>query len=201
MKLKTKIALFFAAFSIAKELPAQSGKYLKIGSKAPEINGMDQNGRAISSGHLLKSGPVVLMFYRGNWCPYCQKQLSELQDSLFDILNLGAHVMVVTPEKPAGIRKMIGISGAAFSILHDDKYKIMKAYGVDFKLSKETVPRFYAFTINHTRSANGNKDDILPVPATYIINQQGIVKWIYYNTDYRQRPSVEDIVQALKSLQ
>jgi len=200
MKLKTKIALFFAAFSIAKDLPAQSEKYLQIGSKAPEINGIDQNGKSISSSILLKSGPVVLMFYRGNWCPYCQKQLSELQDSLMDILNLGAHVIVVTPEKPAGIRKMIGISGAAFSILHDEDYRMMKAYGVDFKLSKETVPRFYTYTINHTRSANGNKDDILPVPATYIINQQGIVKWVYYNIDYRERPSVEDIVRALKTI-
>lgn len=200
MKWKTKLALLCAALAMGHDLPAQTDHHIIKGEKAAHFSGTDQNGLPIFSTELLKSGPVVLLFYRGNWCPYCQKQLSELQDSLQMLLETGAHVVVFTPEKSEGIQQMIGKTGATFSIVHDDKYETMKAYGLDFQLSRETVPRFYNFTLNHTRKANGNEDDILPVPATYIIGQDGLVKWLWYDRDYRNRPSVEMIMKALQEL-
>lgn len=160
--------------------------------------GNDQNGELINSNELLAEGPVLLVFYRGNWCPYCRKHLSELQESLNEIRKAGASVVVVTPESEAAVGSMIEQTGAEFHIISDKGYRIMKDYGLDFKLSKETVPRYFNIVLNKTREANGNEDDILPIPATYLIGTDGKVRFAHYDEDYRNRSAISDILQALK---
>ena len=125
------ITLFvFCTYSLA--LTAQTDS-LKIGDKAPLFKAIDHNGDTISLQEKLKSGKVVLVFYRGAWCPYCNKHMSHLQDSLKLILDKGASMIAVTSETNKSIEKTISKTKATFNIVHDSTYVIMKQYGTAFK--------------------------------------------------------------------
>ncbi len=172
-----------------------------VGDPAPEFKGIDQYEKEINSRELRENGPVVLVFYRGTWCPYCKKHVSALQNSLEEFTKLGASIVVVTPEQSEFVDKMVKKTKATFSIIHDKDYKIMKEFGIDFKISEETVPRSYDYVLNGTREANGNEDDLLPIPATYVINTEGTIDYIHFDPDYRNRSSMEDILTHLKPKQ
>jgi peroxiredoxin len=189
------LSLAGTAFSQIKDVPEFSK-----GDLAPEFRGKDQYGKWIDSGKLAGKGPVILIFYRGNWCPYCRKHLINLQDSLQMILNLGCSVVVVTPEAPGSIQKMVTKTGATFSILHDQDYKIMQEYGVSFHISELTVPRYLNGVLKNTREANQNEDDILPVPATFILDRDHRVYAVHYDPDYRNRMPVSEILKNLKEM-
>ncbi|MFT5827728.1 MAG: peroxiredoxin [Chitinophagales bacterium] len=181
----------FVGFSIQ----AQEAKF-EVGDLAPNFSGVNQDSFEISSKELLEDGDLVLVFYRGAWCGYCQKHMSELEDSLSFILDLGANVIAVTSEKPSSITKMEEKSGASFSIIHDQDYSIMKSFGVLYELNKETVPKFFSMVLKRTADANGNDDNLLPVPATFVIGHDGIIKWMHFDPDYTKRASIADILEA-----
>ena len=105
---------------------------LNVNDKAPEFTAKDQNGKVISLKEELKNGKVVLIFYRGQWCPYCNKQLKGIEDSLSLITSKGATVLAITPEQPVSVGKTIEKTKATYSILTDDNLKIMKEYDVAF---------------------------------------------------------------------
>jgi peroxiredoxin len=112
---------------------AQTG--LKNGIQAPEFTAVDNSGKTLNLKTLLKSHrAVVIFFYRGQWCPYCNKQISQLQDSLQMLTTKGAYVIGVTPETGENINKTIGKTHASFSIIQDKGYKIMKAYNVNYNV-------------------------------------------------------------------
>jgi len=190
--------IFLAISIVSLSAFGQMSSSFKVGDDAPLFEGADQNGKMISLEQQLEaSEQVVLIFYRGAWCPYCKKHLSEVQENFQAILDKNSSVIVVTPEKAGSIEKMVSKTGATFSILHDEDYKIMKAYNLDFKIDKETVPRFYNYVLNGTREANENEDDILPIPATYVIDKNGKIKYLHFDEDYRNRSSIEDVLKNL----
>lgn len=169
---------------------------LKVGESAPEFKGTDQQGNAVVLSELLKKGPVVLMFYRGHWCPVCSKHLSQLQDSLQLILDKGASFVAVSPELPQFTEKTISKTGATFTIVNDTTHKIMEDYRVNFTVSKgkSTVYKMFGININKT---NGDDSNTLPVPATYIIGTDGEIKWVHFNPDYKERATVKEILNQL----
>ncbi len=176
---------------------AQQVEALVIGRKAPTIEAVDNSGNAINSDELVKKGKVVVIFYRGAWCPYCQRHMAAMQDSLEMVLNKGASVIVVTPETNESIGKMVEKSGATFSIVNDENYTIMNNYKVAYHLTKQTVPKYFGPVVNRTRKANGNDDDILPVPATYILDEDHKVIYAHFDKDYSQRSTVAEILSYL----
>lgn len=200
--MKTIFAILCISLLGLTQLEAQemSGfkEALALGTVAPAFEGKDQENRLIKSDDLLKKGAIVLVFYRGTWCPYCKKHVSELQDNLQKITDLGASVVVVTPEQPEYIEKMASKTDATFSILYDEGYQIMKDYQVDFEINQQTVTSYYGYIENHTRTHNGNDEGILPIPATYIIKADGQIGFIHYDKDYKQRASIETIIEQLK---
>jgi len=108
-------------------------KGLKIGIKAPVFSTVDANGAVFILSEALKKSPVVLIFYRGHWCPVCNKHLSQIQDSLQLIYEKGAKVVTISPEKPEYLNKMAEKSGIGFTLLYDEDYRIAEAYDVNFK--------------------------------------------------------------------
>ncbi|MBD3631314.1 peroxiredoxin-like family protein [Cyclobacterium sp.] len=172
-------------------------KALSVGSVAPNFMGVDQNAQNINLNDLLNKGPVVLIFYRGQWCPICKKHLSKLQDELQTVLDRGASVIAVTPERQEYIQKTIVKTNITFPVIYDEGYKIMNAYGVSYKM-KNTE----AFIINtmlgaSLKKANWDDSNTLPVPATYIIGIDGIIKYVHFNPDYKKRASVNEILKQL----
>ncbi len=182
---------------IAFIINAQDGpKGLNVNVAAPSFSAKDQNGKTVSLNEELKKGQVVLVFYRGQWCPYCNKHLKKLEDSLSLITAKGAILITITPEKPENISKTIEKTKASYSILFDDGLKIMKSYDVAFAVDEKTVEKYKGYGIDFTK-ANGENGDNLPVPALYIIGMDGKIAYRYFDTDYSKRASVAEILAHL----
>jgi len=174
---------------------------LFINSKAPDFKAKDQNGNEIVLKDLRKKGPVILVFYRGYWCPYCNKELLRLEDSLQLIVNKGAQLIAITPEKQEGVAKTIEKTKATYPIITDEEMKIMKAYDVTYQVDDKTVGRYKMASIDLAAN-NGQKPGAvyLPVPAVYIINKDGEISYRFFDPDYKKRPSVKDLLENLNGL-
>jgi len=174
---------------------------LFINSKAPDFKSKDQNGNEIVLKDMRKKAPVVLVFYRGYWCPYCNKELQRLEDSLQLIKDRGAQLIAITPEKQDGIAKTVEKTKASFPIITDEEMKIMKAYDVAYQVDDKTIARYKMASIDLAAN-NGQKANAvyLPIPAVYIINKQGEITYRYFDSDYRKRPSAKDILDNLNGL-
>ena len=178
---------------------AQKPEPLFIGDKAPRFLALDQYEKRVSLNDRLQNGPVVIVFYRGEWCPNCNRHMSNIQDSLQLILDAGASIVAITPEKNERIRKTTAKTGATFSIIYDENHRIMDNYRVTFRLSgwKRFVYRLGGININ---KASGNTDSALPVPATYIIATDGTIFGSHFNEDYSERMTVKEMLDILSRL-
>ncbi len=174
----------------------QAPEGLFISSKAPDFKGKDQDGKEIRLKDLLKQGKVVLVFYRGEWCPYCNKWLSRLQDSLQLIKDKGATLIAVSPEKPGNISKTVEKTKAGYSVLYDEGAKIMKAYDVEFEVPENTVTRYRNSGIDLSK-LNTEDGKYLPVPAVYIIDKESTVIYRFFESDYKKRPGVKELLEKL----
>jgi len=194
--MKKLLVLFTLAFIVNNLSAQEAPEGLFIGSKAPDFKAKDQNGKEVRLKDLLKEGKVVLVFYRGQWCPYCNKALSRLQDSLQLIIDKGATLIAVSPEKQENVAITVEKTKAEFSVLHDEKLKIMKAYDVEYEMQENTVTRYRNSGLD-IEKINGENGKFLPVPAVYIIDKESTVTYRFFDKDYKKRPSVKDILDNL----
>lgn len=192
--------LFALLFSFSLLAQAQKPQPLFIGDKAPKTLALDQFEKRVSLKDRLENGPVIIVFYRGQWCPHCNRHMSQIQDSLQMILDAGASVIAITPEKGEKIEKTMEKSGASFSIVYDENHLIMDRYHVTFKLSgwKRFIYGIAGININ---KASGNKDSALPVPATYIIAKDGTIFSSHFNEDHSERMTVKEMLSVLSRIQ
>jgi peroxiredoxin len=169
---------------------------LQIKDAAPDFSAVDQYGKTIELKEQLKKGPVVLIFYRGEWCGYCNRQLKSLEDSLGFIHQKGATLLAVTPEQKTSIAKTVEKTKVTFSILGDDNLNIITQYKVGFELDEETTKKYkgYGIDLLESNATNGNN---LPIPAVYIINQKGVITYRYFDQNYKRRVSVLEILSNI----
>ena len=170
---------------------------LSVGTRAPLFQAIDADSNNFSLTEALKEQPVVIIFYRGFWCPVCNKHLSSLQDSLKLIEELGVKVIAVSPEKPEYLDKMAEKTNATFTLLYDEGYKIADAYDVTFKPTGMQLFTYNTLLGGNLKKSHSDESQRLPIPATYIVNQDGIIIWKQFNPDYKKRSSVSDIIKAL----
>ncbi|MEM5540855.1 peroxiredoxin-like family protein [Olleya sp. AS48] len=173
---------------------------LKINTKAPEFNLPDPKGDQTSLSNLLNQGPVVVTFYRGSWCPYCNLQLRALQARVKDIHALGATLVAISPEVPDGSLTENDINNMDFIVLSDQDAKVASSYGVAWKVPDFLMDHMRVDRNLDLKQINNGNGSVLPIPATFIIGQDGLVKWNYVNVDYRTRSEPEEITEALKKL-
>ncbi len=170
---------------------------LNPGEKAPEFSGIDTQGNKISLYAELKKGAVVLIFYRGEWCPVCNRYLSNFQDSLSYVLATGAKVLAITPEKQSSALIMKEKVAATFTIISDPTEEIMKSYKVMFNVTDAYEKKIINALEADIAYNNSKEEANLPVPATFIINQQGIIVYRQFDLDYHIRASIKDILDNL----
>ncbi|WP_405564033.1 peroxiredoxin-like family protein [Polaribacter sp. Asnod6-C07] len=186
---------------IEKAKSFQEGKdALKIGEKAPDFELPNPKGTAISLSSLLKKGPLVVTFYRGSWCPYCNLQLRALQAKLSEIHALGATLVAISPEVPDGSLTTNEINEMDFIVLSDQDAKVASEYGVAWEVPEFLMEHMRVDRNLDLKKINNGNASILPIPATFILGTDGIVKWNYVNVDYRTRSEPEEIIDALKKL-
>jgi peroxiredoxin len=170
---------------------------LKVGDKAPVFTAYDQKGRKVDSQMLIAKGPVVIFFYRGKWCPVCNKYLSNYQDSVHFITDQGVSLVAITPESIENVEQTVKNNDITYTVLYDCEEKIMKDYDVLFNVTKDYQDKVNANTSIDIAKNNGRDSARLPVPATYIIDKAGIIVAAHFNPDYKYRASVKWVLQNL----
>lgn len=173
-------------------------KGLEVGAQAPNISAISlDNEKIVSSEILKKQKQVVVIFYRGEWCPICNRYLSNLNDSLKYILDAGAEVLVVGPESFENTEKTQEKSKGTFTLIPDTTMQIMKDYDVLFSVTKKYQGKIKTFLFTDIAESNNQEEAKLPVPATYIIGVDGKIKWRHFDYDYSKRASAKAIIDNL----
>lgn len=191
-----KIALLLVLLSsLCFHLIAQK-LTLQVGAVAPNFSAIDHQGRMIDLKERLLKSKVIIVFYRGHWCPFCNRELTALQDSLKLLQSKNANVIAISPELPLYIQKTMEKTDVSFPILSDKGHAIMDAYGVTTNLDNATISRLKTIGVDLS-VVNGANGNVLPVPAVFIVNQQGKIDYIYFEPNYRLRPSVKELLDHL----
>jgi peroxiredoxin len=188
-----KLLFYFLLFIFSIQINAQSSENkLQVGEQAPYFIAYDAEGIEFNSMDILKEKNIVLLFYRGDWCPVCTRYLSNLQDSLQYVYKKNAVVLAVSPDKPEKLENMKNKSGAEFILLQDKDYSTMKAFDVAFNPDEKSKTMY-----NERLKAELEAENLLPVPATFIIDQSGKIVYKHYDPDYKVRASVKEIIDSL----
>lgn len=172
---------------------------LQTGDLAIEFNLPNATGGQTSLSSLLKKGPVVLSFYRGGWCPYCNLEFKALHDILPKIKGLGASLIGISPETPDNTLTTVEKHQLQFEVLSDLGNKLANVYGLIMTVPLKLRPYYQQWGFD-IPALNGDESYQLPIPATYIINSAGKITACFVNKDYTQRMEPEDIIAALKIL-
>jgi len=170
---------------------------LNVGDKAPDFTGYDQTGKQVELKKILGQGPLILFFYRGKWCPICSRYLNNYQDSLKVLTDQGFKVVAITPESIENVEQTVKLHNLTFTVIYDCQEKIMKDYDVMYSVTKAYQEKIISeFSIDIAKN-NGRDAARLPVPATFIINRDGIIVAVYFDPDYKHRASVKWMLQNL----
>lgn len=174
----------------------QASRAIKAGDRAPLFTLKDQNGNDVSSTELLAQGPLVVTFYRGVWCPYCNIELHAINEALPQIRARGANVVAISPQTAVNSRKSVRDNSLNFPVLSDAKGETAAAFGLRFSLPDYLVD-LYKNLRNDLPAFNDDPSWTLPMPARYVIGHDGIVLYSEVNPDYTHRPDPAEMFAVL----
>lgn len=172
----------------------------KLGDPAPEFTLPNATGETVSLLEALAGGPVVLTFYRGAWCPYCNIQLAAYERALPEITAAGGRLIAVSPQMPDGSLAIVEKNGLTFDVLSDLGNHAARSFGLVYNVASDLKEAMQSFGVD-LATVNGDDSWELPVPATFVIGRDGHVQLAYVEADYRNRLSPETIIRALASVQ
>lgn len=173
-----------------------SQTHLDVGDQMPEFTLSDARGNTVAVADLLANGPLVVAFYRGGWCPYCNLELRALQAALPEFKVRGAELVAISPETPDASLSTEEKNELQFTVLSDVGAEVAEQFGLVFTLPESLRPVYEQFGID-VPAHNGDDTFQLPVPATYVIGTDGSIKYAFANPDYRQRAEPSQILAAL----
>jgi peroxiredoxin len=169
---------------------------LKAGDNASEFELHDGDGMAWRSADLLRSGPLVIVFYRGRWCAYCNTQLVALQQVHSQIAAAGASLVAISPQTEKHSYMTRDMHALRFPVLSDPGNKVARQFGLVYRVSPE-LQRMYESIMTKLPGYNGDRSWELPMPATYVVGQDGTVMFARVDADWRERPEPEEILEVL----
>lgn len=170
---------------------------LKAGQAIPLFALPNAEGKTVHIRELLSKGPVVIAFYRGKWCPYCNLQLHALQKHVGEIQGLGATLVAISPQKPEHSLSVKETAQLTFEVLSDSGNAVARQFGIVFTLP-QVAQGFYRTKGLDLKSYNGDDSYTLPVPATFIVNAEGVIVYSDVHTDYTKRLDPQIILNELK---
>ena len=171
-----------------------------VGDSAPDFTLPNVSGEPVNLYKALRHGPVVLSFYRGGWCPFCNLELRALQSHLQEITALGATLIGISPETPDKATTAIEEYQLEFEVLSDHGNKTARQYGLLFTVYEEMRPLYLKWGLD-VPASNGDESWELPVPATYVIDSSAVIRTAHTDKDYTKRMEPEQILVALRDLQ
>lgn len=199
-----KQCIFFFACLLTTSLMSQDNTTVKdpvglpVGVQAPDFTAMDDQGSPVTLSEALERGPVVLIFYRGQWCPVCNKHLSAFQDSLDLLTAAGVQVIAISPEKPDLLSKTREKTDVTYTLLYDEDYAVSSLFDVRFTPKKADRIMYNTLLGADLKNAHSDDSEQLPIPATFLIGKDGTIVWRHFDPNYKKRSSVAEILQHLK---
>jgi peroxiredoxin len=172
---------------------------LALGDKAPDAALTTVDGKIVQLASLYKDGPIVLTFYRGGWCPICNRALLAWQDKLDDLKEAGGTFVALSPEKPDHASKTIERGHLSYTVLSDPKFEAAKAFRVHFAVDEGTKAKYKQFGMN-VAEANASGTWELPAPATFVIDRKGVVRYVFADWDYKKRADPGEVVAAVRAI-
>jgi peroxiredoxin len=174
-------------------------KAIGVDKKAPPVNFKNLNGKRVSLSDYYEEGPLVLTFYRGGWCPYCMLELDAYQKMLGKFKKAGAKVLAVSPDSIKEATKTKGKRNLEFDVVTDPENRAAKLFGLAFKVDPGTLKIYQKFGIN-LKASQGNDNNELPMPGTYIIDKTGKIRYSFVDPDYTKRADPEEVLEVLRGL-
>lgn len=168
---------------------------LKVGESAPQVTLRKPNGKEVETAELFARKPTLLIFYRGGWCPYCNTHLGQLAEIEGQLVKLGYQVVAVSPDRPEELKTTLDKGDYDYQLLSDSKMEFSKAFGLAFRVDDGTVEKYQTYGIDLDK-ASGEHHHLLPVPAVYIVDRRGEIKFAHWSPDYKTRLDNESLLNA-----
>lgn len=182
-----------------------SADEIAVGSKAPDFTIPNAKSEQVNLYDLLENGPVVLSFYRGGWCPYCNEQLQAYQGDLDKFDEYNAQLVAISPEQPESANETAMANEVTFQVLSDFNNNVARSYDLIWTVPSDMREKFYGWlestTGKNLAAYNGIESDELPIPATFVIAQDSTITYMFKNENYKLRAANEEILEALKKLE
>lgn len=193
-----RVAMMESATAALRATGIES-RALLVGQPAPALTLNDALGCPVALADLWRQGPVVIVFYRGGWCPYCNLELRAWQQRLGALKAHGATLLAISPQTPDSSLSTAEKNALSFTVLSDSALLAADAFGVGFTLPPELVA-LYASVGNDLPTINGNGQWVLPVPATFVVGRDGRISYAHVEADYRERAEPADVMALVASL-
>lgn len=190
------LAAGFAVLSASAQVPekAEDISPLLIGENIPDVTLKATDGSTQQLHNIFGQKPTVLLFYRGGWCPFCNAHLSEIQEVQSEVLKSGYQIVAVSPDSPENLQATDEKQNLAYSLYSDAGGELIKAMGIAFK-----APEKYAGMLSE--KSDGLNEGFLPVPAVFVVDTSGKIKFEYINPDYKTRLSAKLLLSVLENLE
>ncbi|WP_251357938.1 peroxiredoxin-like family protein [Kangiella sp. TOML190] len=170
---------------------------LLIGETIPEVTLFDAAGSPVNLRQLAAKKPTVILFYRGGWCPFCNAQLSQLQEIEKDLIELGYQLVAISPDTPDALKKSISERKLKYQLISDFNLQATRQFGLAFYIPKTYSNKVKAIG-GKTQTLAGDERSILPVPAAFVLDTQGVIQFEYINPNYKVRIKPELLLDAAR---
>ncbi len=174
---------------------AQDIRPLSVGMKLPSLTLQGVDGEAFDLNKAIKSQHTILIFYRGGWCPYCNRHLGQLQTIESKLRDLGYQILAISADRPGKLAESIDKHKLTYTLLSDHAMKAARSFGIAFRVDDATIEKYKGYGINLEESS-GQKHHLLPVPSVFIVGTDSVIKFSYVNPDYKVRLAPEDLLKA-----
>lgn len=193
------LSLYFltsAALSAASEAAIE---HLTVGDQLPKASIRLETGEAVDITEHLNGQPALLVFYRGGWCPFCVKQLAQLNDITDQLAAEGIPLIAISPDLPEKLKGKEKLSNLDYELASDSKMDLSKALGIAFKVDDKTVEKYIGWGID-LEGDSGENHHLLPHPSVFVVDGKGVIQFAHVDANYKKRLSSVDVLSAVKSV-
>lgn len=192
-------ALALLAFSPLAEALTPRPEPIGLGDTVPDVTLRTIDGEELKLRELLAEQPAVLVFYRGGWCPYCVRHLAALAEIEDELKSSGHRLLAISPDRPEKLRAKAELAQSPFTLLSDSPAAAIRAFRIAFKVPDDLVAKYKGEYGIDLEADPGETHHLLPHPAVYVVEKDGLVRFAHVEPDYKKRLEPAKILAALKA--
>lgn len=194
------IVMPLLSFAVQAAIPddAREVNPIEVGAKAPDIRLNGPGGSSTQLSDIVAEAPAILVFYRGGWCPYCNRHLSALGEVEAELQELSYRIHAISPDRPEKVAEAAKAADFDYALYSDATAEAASAFGLAFRVDAETYEKLMGYGID-LEAASGQDHHLLPVPAVFIIDADARIRFRYFNPDYKERLSADALIEAARA--